>query len=287
MKRPVIIPSMNPYFLAGVVLAALIVWVTGSYFFWRINRKNRSNASGKNVQPVFRLAEQWVAESQKKIEDLVQRSEQPLSAAQNELLELRLEAGRLPQGIKSLKLVRESLNSPLHPAPLGKGLFEIAKLYLDEGDYRFESASLVHLKTSLGEMPCLAAEGEGPLTEASMKTILSQTGRLEAAVGGFLYFGDEDRYKACLENQSWMEGLKAKRLMVMDFKGLTALLISLRISKDVERVAGIFEKGVQSTAGLTGQSERMNEALSALSAHSLKVRTVMEGNPPSDLKTPL
>lgn len=275
---------MNPYFLIGVVLAALVVWVTGSYFFWRINRKNRSNASGKNVQPVFRLAEQWVAESQKKIEDLVQRSEQPLSAAQNELLELRLEAGRLPQGIKSLKLVRESLNGPLRPAPLGKGLLEIAKLYLDEGDYRAESASLVHLKTSLGEMPCLEAEGEGPLTESSMKNVLSQTGRLEAAVGGFLYFGNEDRCRACLENQPWMEGLKAKRLMVMDFKGLTALLISLRISKDVERVAGIFEKGVQSTVGLTGQSERMNEALSALSAHSLKVRTVMEGNPPSDLR---
>ncbi len=86
-----------------------MVWTSGSYFFWRISRTNKARFAHRDVQPAYRLAEQWLLESQRKLEDLYKKSEQPLGTAQNELLELRLEAGRLPQGVKGLRSVRESM----------------------------------------------------------------------------------------------------------------------------------------------------------------------------------
>ena len=282
---------MNIYFLAVVGLAALFIWTVGSYSFWRISQKNKSHLSPSNVQPVFRLAEQWLAESQRKMEHLIQTSEQPLSKAQNELLELRLEASRLPQGVKNLRMVRESLANPLRPLDLKKKLVDIAGLYLGEGDFGPGEEGVVYFKSSMGEMPCMEVEGEStPFSDSQMKVLLSEANRVlgkreqNPVAGGFIYFGNDRDYQTCLANGEWMEGLKAHRLMVMDFKGLTALLISLRLSKDVDLVVRVFNQGVQTTVGLTGQSDKMSEALSALSANSLKTRTVMEGNPPGDLK---
>lgn len=282
---------MSPTFLAGLVLVFLVVWTSGIYFFGRISRKNKAEASSRVFQPVLRLAEQWIADSQKRIEELIQRSEQPLSAAQNELLELRLEASRLPQGVKNLKLVRESLLNPISPSALPQSLVDIVRLYLNEADFGLVDSSLVCLKTSLGEMPCVEIEGhDGPLSEFQMKTLLSQVSltlnRLgpNLVAGGFLYFKNDRDYQACLGNPEWMRGLKTHRLMIMDFKGLTALLISLRLSRDVEKVFLTFEAGVQSTMGLAGQSDKMNEALSRLGANSLKGRAILEGTTPSDLK---
>ena len=282
---------MNPYFLTILLLVGLFIWTVGSYSFWRISQRSKSRSSQVLVQPVFRLAEQWLVESQRKMEDLIQKSEQPLSTAQNELLELRLEASRLPQGVKNLRMVRESLAHPLRPVALQKKLVDITKLYLDEGDFRRGEEGVVYFKTSMGEMPCMEVEGESrPLSDAQMKVLLSEANRVlgkkdqNPVAGGFIYFGNDKDYQTCLANGEWMEGLKGHRLMVMDFKGLTALLISLRLSKDVDRVVRVFSQGVQTTVGLTGQSDKMSEALSALSANSLKTRTVMEGNPPGDLK---
>ena len=284
---------MDPTFLAGLVLVFLVVWTVGSFSFWRISQKTKSAASGQEFQPVLKLAEQWLAGSQKKIEELIEKSEQPLSAAQNELLELRLEAGRLPQGVKNLKLVRESLLKPLNPAILSRNLGEVARLYLEDADYTEVDPSLVRLKTSLGEMPCIEIEEEGiPLSEPRMKALLSHVSQslnrlgTDWVAGGFLYFKNESDYQACLGNSDWTQGLKSHKLLAMDFKGLTALLIALRLSRDVERVAQTFEEGVKSTLGLTGQSDRMNGALSQLGAHSLKSRAILEGAVPSNLKNP-
>ena len=282
---------MDPTFLAGLVLAFLLVWTAGTFFFWRISKKTKAEASSQHFQPVVRLAEQWIADSQKKLEELIQKAEQPLSLAQNELLELRLEAGRLPQGVKNLKLVRESLMSTVSPGALPQNLAEIVRLYLEDEDFGVVDPFLVCLKTSLGEMPCVEIEGEKtPLSDAQMKTLLSQVSRslnrlgTHLVAGGFLYFKNDQDYQACLGNPDWMAGLKSHRLMAMDFKGLTALLISLRLSKDVEKVFQTFSDGVKSTVGLTGQSDKMSGALSRLGAHSLKSRTILEGTQPSDLK---
>ena len=278
---------MNPYFLMSLAVAALVVWTAGSFFFWRISQANKARSARKDSQPAFRLAEQWLSESQRKLEELYKRSEQPLGTAQNELLELRLEAARLPQGAKGLRSVRESLAGDYKPLEAGKTPLDLVRLYLTEGDYRQGSGGLLFLKTPLGEMPCLEAGEKGnPLGDADMKkalSLLSAALNQNPATGGFLYLGDDRRYQACLQKPDWMEGLKSQRLMAVDFRGLTALLLSLRMSRDSEKVCGAFEQGVEATRLLLGQSEKMSAELSRLSSHSLKIRSIMEGGVPSDL----
>jgi hypothetical protein len=278
---------LNPYFLMVLTLAGLVVWTSGSYFFWRISRTIKARFSHKDVQPAYRLAEQWLSESQRKLEDLYKKSEQPLGTAQNELLELRLEAGRLPQGVKGLRSVRESLAGAYAPLDSKKTLLELARLYLDESDCREGEGSLVFLRTPLGEMPCLEAGKPGsPLADGNMKTalgLLSQALSQNPATGGFLYLGEDSQYQACLQKSEWMEGLKSQRLMPMDFRGFTALLLSLRLARDSEKVLGAFEQGVEATRILAGQSEKMSMELSRLSSHSLKVRSIIEGGLPTPM----
>jgi len=258
--------------------------------FWRMSRKNKALSAHAEVQPAIRLAEQWIADSQARVEKLVESAEQPLSSAQNELLELRLEAGRLPQGIKSLKLVREALTGSFEPRLAGQKLADITRLYLGEEGHRKEDSELVFLATSLGEMSCLqvkAAPG-APLDEA-LKAALARLGKASSqspSTGGFLYFEEPSHYKECLRNAAWMEGLKTQRLMAIDPQGLSAILLSLRLSRDAEKVLQVFQGGIDSTRALTGQSDRMGEALAQLSADSLKLRTIMEGAVPTRLTPP-
>ncbi len=277
---------MNPYFLIGLAAAGLFVWTVGVYSFSRISRSQKAHRPIKDVQPALRLAEQWMAEAQKKMEHFAQTAEQPLGTAQNELLELRLEAGRLPQGIKNLKLVRESLDVSFKPTDLKKRLPDIVGIYLDPGDFRVEEPTLVSLKTPLGEMPCLEVEVGEALSDERMKMALARLNKAlnqNPATGGFLYFSNPGHYTACLQNSQWMEGLKSLRLMVVNFEGLMALLSSLRLAKDADQVIQVFGEGVASTRGLTGQSDKMEEALSRLTGHALKIRTVMEGSTPDVL----
>jgi hypothetical protein len=277
---------VNPYFLIGLAAAGLFIWTVGAYSFWRIRRTHQMSSPRKEAEPAFRLAEQWMAQSQTKMEKFVQTAEQPLGAAQNELLELRLEAGRLPQGIKSLKLVRESLEGSFQPTAMSKKLTDLVRVHLDQGDFKLDDPSLVFWKTPLGEMPCLEVEGGGTLTDDRMKAALARMNQAlnrNPGTGGFLYFPDPANYQTCLQNPAWVEGLKSLRLMVVDFKGLTALLVSLRLAKDTDRVLQAFQEGVDSTRALVGQSDKMNEALSRLSGDSLKSRTAIEGTIPDRL----
>ena len=277
---------MNPTFMMLLGIVFIGLWGISMFFYSRISRQSKADASLRPVAPVYRLADQWLAESQKKIEDLIQRSEAPLSAAQNELLELRLEASRLTQGVKSLNLVRESLTSSLKPSAANRKLVEVARSYLGEGDFREGKEGVVFLRSPLGEMPCLEVDGEGrPLSEAQMRALLPQVSRIltegkgNPVGGGFLYFANDRDHQDCTANESWMTGLKNQNLMVLDLKGLTTLLISLKLSKDVERVVDVFDRGVESTAAIAGQTDRMAEALTALSADSLKAQTVMGESP--------
>ena len=277
---------MSPLFLIILAAVGLFIWTVGAFSFWRISRSQKARAPRKDAQPAFRLAEQWMAESQKKIELFAQTAEQPLGAAQNELLELRLEAGRLPQGIKNLKMVRESLETSFKPSGSSRGLLDLAGLYMEKEDYREAEKSLAYWKTPLGEMPCLEVAGNGELTDGVLKSALvrlNQALNQNPSTGGFLYFTDNRQYQACLQNTEWMQGLKSLRVMVVDFEGLTALLVSLRLARDTENVIRVFQEGVESTQALTGQSDKMNEALSRLSGHSLKARAMMEGGVPAAL----
>lgn len=60
-------------------------------------------------------------------------------------------------------------------------------------------------------------------------------------------------------------------------KGLTALLIALKLYRDAEQTVGVFEAGVQSTQALVGQADRMAAELGRLNADSLRARVVLEG----------
>jgi len=281
---------LNFLFWVGAAIVFLAVWSLGVYFFWRIRGKGRLAASSRSVSPALRLADQWLLESQRRVEEFAQKSEEPLGRSQNELLELRLEAGRLPQGAKRLRMVRETLGRPMDPAPLKKTLLELTRLYLVESDFHVVSPSFLIWNTPLGQTPCLEVEErEGPRTETRMRTLLFEADKnLEAAggtavSGGFLYFANGVHYQECLGHPEWMEGLKARRWMAVDFKGLTALLLALRLARSTEKVLQVFQEGVQATQPLTGQSERMNQALSALGADSLQSQAVLEGNSPERL----
>ncbi len=279
---------MNLNFLVVLALVFLAVWSLASYFFWRIRRTNRAQKAMGGVSPVFRLAEQWIMESQQKIEKLIESAEQPLSDAQHELLDLRLEAGRLPQGVKNLRMVREALNSPVRPAALTKTLIEIVGLYLAEEDYRSPEKDLVYLMTSLGEMPCVEVSGEGnDFSDRELKAAMARAaagGESNQVAGGFIYFAREDQFKQCRQKAEWMEALRSRRLMAVDFKDLTALLASLQLSKDSDRLIQTFQEGIQTTRALVGEADKMGAALAALSADTLRVRTVLDGGTPSGFK---
>lgn len=273
---------MSVPFIFVLALVFVFFWAVLSFVFMRMSRKNKALSAVREVQPAIKLAEQWIADSQSKIERLVESAEQPLSAAQNELLELRLEAGRLPQGIKNLKLVREALNDPFEPLFKGKSLADIVRFYLGEEHHRVEEKDLVFLGTSLGEMACLEVDAaEGASLDNALRSALfriSRVGSQNPSTGGFLYFNNANHYREVLQNPQWMEGLKTQRLMAIDPRGLAAILLSLRLSRDAEKVVQVFQGGVDATRALVGQSDKMGEALSQLSADSLKLRTLTDGS---------
>jgi len=275
---------LNPFFMVMIAAIAVLIWAVGSFFFWRIDRKVRSERAAQGVSPALRLADRWIAEAQGRLEGFIEACEAPLSAAQNDLLELRLEASRLPQGVKNLSDVRESLALPLSPRGPGRDLAGIVGTYLEGESFGSDGPSLVKLRTPLGEMPVLEAASAGP-TEDLMKALLSKMNQLDAgSAGGFIFFREEAPYLECLGNPEWMEGLRARRVHPLDLRGLTALLSSLRLSKDVETLISVFDEGVKSTKAILGKSERMGEALSSLNARALKVRAVLEGSLPDDLR---
>lgn len=274
---------MNLTFLLGLAAAAFALWGVAILTFTRLSRNNPAKP-GTGAQPALRLAEKWLMESQQKIETLVREAEQPLSAAQNELLELRLEAGRLPQGLKNLRLVRDSFESSFRPQWDERPLAEWMALYLEPGTFRSGEKGLQFLKTPLGEMPLLRVGRTGVALEGGeMKEALGVLSRAldgTQASAGFLFLPDPGHYRDCLANQEWMEGLKAHRLMAADLKGLAALLVSLRLSKDSEGVLEVFRQGIDSTKAMAGQTDRMGVELSKLTSSALKARTQLEGAAP-------
>lgn len=272
---------MNFYFLLGLAAALFLFWTVAVLSFTRLSRKNPFRNTGLGTQPALRLAEKWLGESQQKIGRLVGEAEQPLSAAQNELLELRLEAGRLPQGVKNLRLVQDILERPFQPLAGDRPLPEWLGFYLETEEFRPGSDGIQFIQTPLGEMPFLKVGRPGvPLEGPEMKNALGVLSRAldgTQATGGFLFLQDPGHYRECLANQEWVEGLKAHRLMAVDLPGLSALLVSLRLSKDSERVLGAFRQGIESTKALSGQTDKMSAELSRLTSNALKARTLLEG----------
>jgi hypothetical protein len=266
-----------------IILSVLFIlgWAVVSYSFVRISRQTKSDKQVQVVQPAFRLADQWIMESQLKMEELIESSVNPLGTAQHELLDLRLEAGRLPQGVKNLRTVRESLAGTIRPAVLNKPLAEIASLYLRADDYQVENPSSVYLKTHMGSVPVLETPKVETLSDSDMKKWLSQlSAQANAVMGGFLYFSNQKQFQVCQENKDWVEALRSYKMMVLDFHCLTALLISLKLYKDTDRLIGVFQAGVQSTLPLVGQADKMGLALTSIGASALNVQTILDGGMP-------
>ncbi len=286
---------MNFQFILILLAVFLVVWTSGTYFFWRISQTTKAKKAAEGVQPAIRLAEQWIVESQQKIEKLIEDAEQPLSMAQHELLDLRLEAGRLPQGVKNLRSVREALNGSIRPADLNKTLADILALYLDRSDHYADEKGRVYLKTSMGDIPCVEASpyakasGDRSIqsagfSDAEMKGWMAQLasfGTVNPVAGGFIYFPQESHFKLCQENKEWMEALRNRKFIAVDLKGLTAILVSLRLVKDSDRLVETFQTGVETTRELVGQADKMGAALSALSADTLRIQAALDGGIPA------
>jgi hypothetical protein len=270
------------------ILSAIFIagWAVVSYSFVQISRQTKSQKQNQNVQPAFRLADQWIMESQRKIEELSEKAEQPLSTAQHELLDLRLEAGRLPQGVKNLRTVRESLAGNIRPLALNKTLAEIAGFYLLAEDYQIQEPDFIYFKTHVGSVPILEAPKAEALSDSGMKKWLGRlSSQANPVMGGFLYFANSPQFTACQENKEWMEALRSYKIMSLDFQGLTALLVSFKLYQDTDRLIKTFQAGIESTVPLVGQSDKMGLALTSLGASALNVQMILEGGMPGPSKT--
>ncbi len=266
-----------------VILSVLFIlgWALVSYFFVRISRQTKIDKQTQVIQPAFRLADQWIMESQLKIEELIESAENPLGTAQHELLDLRLEAGRLPQGVKNLRTVRESLVGSIHPTVIQKPLAELVKLYLLPEDFQADEPGFVYFKTHMGAVPVFETPKVDNLSDGEMKSWLNRLSvHANPVMGGFLYFVNGGQFKACQENKEWIDALRNYRIMILDFQGLTALLISLKIYKDTDRLIGTFQAGIQSTVPLVGQADKMGLALTSLGASALSAQTILDGGIP-------
>lgn len=270
-----------------LILSVLFIvgWAVVSYAFVRISRQTKKEKQTHVVQPAFRLADQWIMESQRKIEELSEKAEQPLGTAQHELLDLRLEAGRLPQGVKNLRTVRESLTGNIRPLALNKTLAEIAGLYLLAEDYQTQEADFIYFQTHMGPVPILEAPNAEPLSDGGIKKSIGRlSDHANPVMGGFLYFGDSGKFEACQRNKEWMEALRSYKIMSLDFQGLTALLVSFKLFQDTDRLIKTFQAGIDSTVPLVGQADKMGLALTSLGASALKVQMILEGAVPSPSK---
>lgn len=276
---------MNFSLVLVLALIFIAVWALVSYFLVRINQQTRADKQAKAVQPAFRLADQWIMESQRKIEQFIESAEAPLGTAQHELLELRLEAGRLPQGVKNLRTLRDSLAGHIRPLALNGPVAEIAGLYLAPPDMQVEEPHFVYLRTEMGLVPVLEAPKADNLTDGEMKDWLSRlSAHANPTIGGFLYFAGEGNYRSFEANKDWVDALRHHRLMALDFKGLTALLISLQVAHETDQLIRVFQAGVQSTVPLVGQSDQMGAALTSLSASALKAQILLDGGVPTPAK---
>lgn len=265
--------TLSVLFIAG--------WAIVSYAFVRISRQTKIDKQAHVVQPALRLADQWIMESQKKIEQLIESAEDPLGTAQHELLDLRLEAGRLPQGVKNLRTVRESLAGNIKPLALNKTLNEIAGLYLLAEDFQTLETDFVYFKTHVGLVPILEVLKTEPLTDSGMKKSLGRlSAQANSVMGGFLYFADSRQFAVFQENKEWMEALRGHKIMGVDFQGLTALLVSFKLYQDTDRLIKTFQTGIESTVPLVGQSDKMGLALTSLGASALNVQMILEGGAP-------
>ena len=238
---------MNFEFL-GVVCLFFSVFLVPRwiFFFGESGGFSPRHPSGNPNRPCAWRTNGW-PNPQRRLEKLIEDSEQPLSAAQTELLELRLSAGRLPQGVKELNLVREGLRRSSTPS--SKNLRDLLRSLLPKGGWREENKSLFLLKTPLGDVPILeSGDGEGPPSDHSMKSLLSQAhlifekGKHPTSLWVVLFIFKRITITASV-NQGWMRGLKTQRWMIMDRGGLKALLVSLRMTADVDKILDVLKKG--------------------------------------------
>jgi uncharacterized protein YneF (UPF0154 family) len=269
-----------------VALGLVFLWVLGGFFSMQASRKAREKNPPLPPRPEFRLADQWLKESQTKLEALIEKMESPLGTAQHELLDLRLEAGRLPQGVKSIRDVRENLATGIRPIPFHGSLRERAAQFLLWENYDVLSEDCLTLKTPMGPLSCRQALRETELvTEETMKGVMKLVLEVpvEGISNGFVYFAGEPQAREFQSHPEWAEAFKKQGVIALDPKGLTALLVALKMHQDAQKLIQVFEAGVQTTQALVGQADQMAAALGKMNADSLRSRMVMEGGIPRSL----
>ena len=117
------------------------------------------------------------------------------------------------------------------------------------------------------------------MTEDSMKGVLQLALEPPAGdiPGGFVYFAAESQARDFQSRGEWVEAFKKQGVMALDPKGLTALLVALKMHHDAEKVHQAFQAGVQTTQALVGQADQMAAALGNMNAASLRSRIAMDG----------
>ncbi len=272
-------------FIIAMILVGL--WILGGAFSLASTQKARKEKAALIPRPELRMAEQWLRSSQADLENLMERMDAPLGSAQHELLELRLEAGRVPEGVKSINTVREQLAGGLKDSNQPCHLRERVEFYLKQGEFLALSDEWMVLKTPQGEIPCFQAFSAGDrLSEDSIRTSCQTiSSKISSEKNEFylVFFPEESQMKRCLASPEWSRAFQDQQTIPLDLKGLTALLISLRLHFDVINIMGTFEEGVRSTQALVGQADRMSAIMGKLNADTVRARILLDGGSSSPL----
>ncbi len=273
-------------FIGFILVIFAFAAVMGGLAFLLIGKKRRGflTEAPPVDSPAKRLADQWLAESLRRLETVPQAGPSPLNEAAHELLELRLEAGRIGEGAKSLRLARQALREGSPAPPATADLAQIAKDFLEEGDYRpGETAGSLWLLTAMGEIPMMALLPMDS-NDAACRTRVHDLARMASGhvanplAGGLLYIPEPSAYVlyAGTGGGETAELLRDRRILPVDWHGLSALLTALRLNRKAQRVWTALEEAIRSVAPLAAQTQNLEAQLGALNADSLKTRIQFE-----------
>jgi len=273
-------------FIGFILVIFAFAAVMGGLAFLLIGKKRRGFLTQPPPadSPAKRLADQWLAESLRQLETVPQAGPSPLNEAAHELLELRLEAGRIGEGAKSLRLARQALREGSPVPPASADLVLIVRTFLEEGEYRLgETAGSLWLLTAMGEIPVMALLPVDS-NDAACRSRVHELARMASGhaanplAGGLLYIPDPAVYAqyAGTGGGETSELLRDRRILPVDWPGLSALLTALRLNRKAQRVWTALEEAIRSVAPLAAQTQNLEAQLGALNSDSLKTRIQFE-----------
>jgi hypothetical protein len=270
---------MNLWFLSSFLGVAFIGWLVVSYFFFRIERQDVwvKKQKTKMSQPAFRLSLQWLQESQVKMEQFLESHETKLSSIQGELLEIRLEIGRFAAGAKSLKQMQDWIKE--HPVDFApeQTLHAMVTQYIATSDFEIRDAQSVFLKTALGNLLCYEMKLSSQLEWDIKQSLISlQQARLlqpsTGIDGGILYVSKSEPFNQLVADLEQMQYLREQKILLVNASGMKTILLSLKISKQVDRLLTTGLEVVEKAQAILGQSDRLEKMLAELGSELLQVQ---------------